>query len=66
MGRREWARGLALACCWRELWDGTGPLALGVERVDTPEQAKMWTDRYPRWPVFQQNEDLQFGAAGRI
>jgi imidazolonepropionase-like amidohydrolase len=26
--------------------DGSGPLALGVERVDTPEQAKMWTDRY--------------------
>jgi imidazolonepropionase-like amidohydrolase len=26
--------------------DGTGPLALGVERVDTPEQAKMWTDKY--------------------
>lgn len=26
--------------------DGTGPLAIGVERVDTPEQAKMWTDRY--------------------
>jgi imidazolonepropionase-like amidohydrolase len=26
--------------------DGTGPLALGVARVDTPEEAKMWTDRY--------------------
>ncbi len=26
--------------------DGTGPLALGVERVDTPEQARMWVDRY--------------------
>jgi len=26
--------------------DGTSPLALGVERVDTPEQAKMWTDKY--------------------
>lgn len=26
--------------------DGTGPLALGVQRVDTPEQAKMWVDRY--------------------
>jgi imidazolonepropionase-like amidohydrolase len=26
--------------------DGTGPLALGIERVDTPEQAKMWTDKY--------------------
>ena len=26
--------------------DGTGPLALGVQRVDTPEQAKQWVDRY--------------------
>ncbi len=26
--------------------DGSGPLALGVERVDTPEQARMWTDKY--------------------
>jgi imidazolonepropionase-like amidohydrolase len=26
--------------------DGSGPLAIGVERVDTPEQARMWTDRY--------------------
>ena len=26
--------------------DGTGPLALGIARVDTPEQAKMWTDKY--------------------
>ena len=26
--------------------DGTGPLAIGVQRVDTPEQARMWTDRY--------------------
>lgn len=26
--------------------DGTGPLTLGVERVDTPEQARQWTDRY--------------------
>jgi len=26
--------------------DGSGPLAIGVERVDTPEQAKMWTDKY--------------------
>jgi imidazolonepropionase-like amidohydrolase len=26
--------------------DGSGPLALGVERVDTPEQAKMWVNRY--------------------
>jgi imidazolonepropionase-like amidohydrolase len=26
--------------------DGTGPLALGVERVDTLEQARSWVDRY--------------------
>ena len=26
--------------------DGSGPNAIGVARVDTPEQAKMWVDRY--------------------
>jgi len=26
--------------------DGSGPLALGVQRVDTPEQAKFWVDKY--------------------
>jgi imidazolonepropionase-like amidohydrolase len=26
--------------------DGSGPLALGVARVDTPEEAKMWVDKY--------------------
>ena len=26
--------------------DGTGTLSLGVDRVDTPEQARQWTDRY--------------------
>jgi imidazolonepropionase-like amidohydrolase len=26
--------------------DGSGTSAIGVERVDTPEQAKMWVDRY--------------------
>jgi imidazolonepropionase-like amidohydrolase len=26
--------------------DGSGPMAIGVERVDTPEQARYWTDRY--------------------
>jgi imidazolonepropionase-like amidohydrolase len=26
--------------------DGSGPLALGVQRVDTPEQAKLWVDKY--------------------
>ena len=26
--------------------DGTSPAAAGVQRVDTPEQARYWTDRY--------------------
>jgi len=26
--------------------DGTGPMAIGVPRVDTPEQAREWVDRY--------------------
>jgi imidazolonepropionase-like amidohydrolase len=26
--------------------DGDGPSALGVERVNTPEQARLWVDRY--------------------
>ncbi len=26
--------------------DGSGPLQLGVERVDTPEEAKFWVDKY--------------------
>ena len=26
--------------------DGSGPLTIGVERVDTPEQARQWVDRY--------------------
>jgi imidazolonepropionase-like amidohydrolase len=26
--------------------DGSGKLTVGVQRVDTPEQAKMWTDKY--------------------
>ena len=26
--------------------DGSGPLSLGVNRVDTPEQARQWVDRY--------------------
>ena len=33
--------------------DGTGTYTIGVERVDTPEQARMWTDRY-RAAGFQQ------------
>jgi imidazolonepropionase-like amidohydrolase len=26
--------------------DGSGPYAVGVQRVDTPDQARMWTDKY--------------------
>ena len=39
-------RGLGPRLLLAGVVDGAGPLALGVERVDTPEQAKMWTDRY--------------------
>ena len=39
-------RGLGPRILMAGVVDGTGPLALGVERVDTPEQAKMWTNKY--------------------
>jgi imidazolonepropionase-like amidohydrolase len=39
-------RGLGPRLLLAGIVDGSGPLALGVQRVDTPEQAKMWTDRY--------------------
>ena len=39
-------RGLGPRLLLAGIVDGTGPLSLGVERVDTPEEAKMWTDRY--------------------
>jgi imidazolonepropionase-like amidohydrolase len=39
-------RGLGPRLLLAGVVDGTGPLALGVERVDTPEQARMWTDKY--------------------
>jgi len=39
-------RGLGPRLLLAGIVDGTGPLALGVERVDTPEQAKMWTYKY--------------------
>ncbi len=39
-------RGLGPRMLLAGIVDGTGPLSLGVERVDTPEQAKMWVDRY--------------------
>jgi imidazolonepropionase-like amidohydrolase len=39
-------RGLGPQMLLAGVVDGSGPLALGVERVDTPEEAKMWVDRY--------------------
>jgi imidazolonepropionase-like amidohydrolase len=39
-------RGLGPRLLLAGIVDGTGPSAIGVARVDTPEQAKMWTDRY--------------------
>ena len=39
-------RGLGPRLLLAGIIDGTGPLTIGVERVDTPEQARMWTDRY--------------------
>lgn len=39
-------RGLGPRLLMAGIVDGTGPMALGVERVDTPEQARMWVDRY--------------------
>jgi imidazolonepropionase-like amidohydrolase len=39
-------RGLGPRLLLAGIVDGTGPLALSVQRVDTPEQARVWTDRY--------------------
>jgi hypothetical protein len=39
-------RGLGPRLLLAGIVDGTGPSAIGVERVDTPEQAKLWTDKY--------------------
>jgi imidazolonepropionase-like amidohydrolase len=39
-------RGLGPRLLLAGVVDGSGPLALGVERVDTPEQARQWVDRY--------------------
>jgi imidazolonepropionase-like amidohydrolase len=39
-------RGLGPRLLLAGIVDGTGPLTIGVERVDTPEQARIWTDRY--------------------
>jgi imidazolonepropionase-like amidohydrolase len=39
-------RGLGPQILAAGIVDGSGDLALGVQRVDTTEQARMWTDRY--------------------
>src|SRR5579871_1481681 len=39
-------RGLGPRILAAGIVDGTGPMALGVQRVDTPEQARQWVDRY--------------------
>jgi imidazolonepropionase-like amidohydrolase len=39
-------RGLGPRLLLAGVVDGSGPLALGVQRVDTPEQARRWVDRY--------------------
>ena len=39
-------RGLGPRLLLAGIVDGTGTLALGVQRVDTPEQAREWVDRY--------------------
>lgn len=39
-------RGLGPRLLLAGVVDGSGPMAIGVERVDTAEQARMWTDRY--------------------
>jgi imidazolonepropionase-like amidohydrolase len=39
-------RGLGPRLLLAGIVDGTGPMALGVGRVDTPEQSRAWTDKY--------------------
>jgi imidazolonepropionase-like amidohydrolase len=39
-------RGLGPRLLLAGIVDGTSTMALGVQRVDTPEQARQWTDRY--------------------
>ena len=39
-------RGLGPRLLLAGIVDGSGPMSLGMERVDTPEQARQWTDRY--------------------
>ena len=42
----EEGRGLGPRLLLAGIVDGTGPLGLGIARVDTPEQARSWVDRY--------------------
>jgi len=39
-------RGLGPRLLLAGIVDGTGPLALGVQHVDTPDQGRQWVDRY--------------------
>jgi imidazolonepropionase-like amidohydrolase len=39
-------RGLGPRLLLAGIVDGTAPMAIGVARVDTPEQARFWTDKY--------------------
>jgi imidazolonepropionase-like amidohydrolase len=39
-------RGLGPRLLLAGIVDGSGPMAIGVERVDTPQEARMWVDRY--------------------
>jgi imidazolonepropionase-like amidohydrolase len=39
-------RGLGPRLLLAGIVDGSGPMAIGVERVDTPEQARSWVDKY--------------------
>src|SRR5579871_4281285 len=39
-------RGLVPRLLLAGIVDGSGPMAIGVARVDTPEQARTWVDRY--------------------
>jgi imidazolonepropionase-like amidohydrolase len=42
----EEGRGLGPRLLLAGIVDGTGPFGLGIARVDTPEQARSWVDRY--------------------
>ncbi len=57
-------RGLGPRLLLAGIVDGTGPLALGVERVDSPEQAKSWVDKHHA-AGFQQMKIYRFGQTRR-